>query len=166
MANTVSAYEVAALAKVPYKMLTKISEDPDYVQLSKLRREVYRNCAAVPSALNENNGYLGLLMPAAQYQAKNGGNPYIASPNYPGTYNNTIAANTGRVLQSRREATHKLKEAMPRWLLAEIEDRDNGLNNVNIQDIFDHAFDCRGQIDDVLVNDYTTTFSSPLDMSQ
>eukprot|EP00957_Ditylum_brightwellii_P046903 3559890-Ditylum_brightwellii.AAC.1 len=68
-----------------------------------------------------------------------------------------------RVMQSRREAAHKaqldnhltekavqqvtknqLKVAIPRWLLAEIEDRDTGLNNVNIQDSFNHAFDQRG----------------------
>eukprot|EP00957_Ditylum_brightwellii_P155938 11869924-Ditylum_brightwellii.AAC.1 len=51
-------------------------------------------------------------------------------------------------------------------MLAEIEDRDTGLNNMNIQDIFDHVFDCRGQIDDELVYECITTFSSPLDMSQ
>jgi hypothetical protein len=47
---------------------------------------------------------------------------------------------------------NQLDGVMPRWLLAEIEDKDTGLNNGNIQDIFNHVFDCRGQIDDALVD--------------
>eukprot|EP00957_Ditylum_brightwellii_P149297 11370796-Ditylum_brightwellii.AAC.1 len=46
-------------------------------------------------------------MPVAEYQTRNGGNIYIASPNHPGTYDSTITANAGRVMKSRREVTHK-----------------------------------------------------------
>ena len=70
MSGTVSAYEAAVLAKMPYKELTKVNEDPNYVELSKLRREVYRNCAAVHSSLNGNMGHLGLSMPNAEYQTR------------------------------------------------------------------------------------------------
>eukprot|EP00957_Ditylum_brightwellii_P017692 1332886-Ditylum_brightwellii.AAC.1 len=59
-----------------------------------------------------------------------------------------------------------LGDALPRWLLAEIEDRDTGLNNVSILDIFDHAFDRRGQIDDDLVDEYTSKFNAALDVAQ
>eukprot|EP00957_Ditylum_brightwellii_P086580 6586985-Ditylum_brightwellii.AAC.1 len=45
---------------------------------------------------------------------------------------------------------------MPQWLLGKIKDRDTGLSTVNILDIFDHAFDCRGQIDDDLVDEYSS----------
>eukprot|EP00957_Ditylum_brightwellii_P183595 13984394-Ditylum_brightwellii.AAC.1 len=38
---------------------------------------------------------------------ENGGNPYVTYPNHPGTYDNIIAANAGRVLKSKREAVHK-----------------------------------------------------------
>eukprot|EP00957_Ditylum_brightwellii_P107817 8224794-Ditylum_brightwellii.AAC.1 len=69
MSGTVRAYEVAVLAKMPYKELTKLNEYPNYVELSKLRQEVYRNCLAVHSILNGNMGHLGLAMPNAQYQA-------------------------------------------------------------------------------------------------
>eukprot|EP00957_Ditylum_brightwellii_P185424 14118846-Ditylum_brightwellii.AAC.1 len=61
---------------------------------------------------------------------------------------------------------NQLQEALPKWLLAEIEDRDTGLNAVSLQDIFDHADDCRGQIDDDLVDEYTTNFNAPIDMMQ
>eukprot|EP00957_Ditylum_brightwellii_P060981 4629008-Ditylum_brightwellii.AAC.1 len=57
-----------------------------------------------------------------------------------------------------------LDEALPRWLLADVEDRETGLNTVCIHDILDHAFDCRGQINDDLVDEYTNIFNSPIDM--
>eukprot|EP00957_Ditylum_brightwellii_P013993 1055654-Ditylum_brightwellii.AAC.1 len=79
-----SAYETVTLAKMPYKALTKVSEDQNYVELSKLRREVYRNCAAVQSSSNGNSGYLGIGMPAAKYTTRNGGVAYTATPNHPG----------------------------------------------------------------------------------
>ena len=181
----ISAYEAAALAKMPYKTLSKVNEDPNYVELSKLRREVYRNCSSVHSARNGNMGHLGLAMPPTQYAARNGGVAYVGSPNNPGPYDETIAANAGSVLRSRREAEHQQKidnhlievavknvlknmlgQALPKWLLAEIEDRDTGLNNVSIMDILDHAFDRRGQIDDDLVDEYTTMLNAPIDMAQ
>eukprot|EP00957_Ditylum_brightwellii_P202234 15329216-Ditylum_brightwellii.AAC.1 len=59
-----------------------------------------------------------------------------------------------------------LDEALPRWLLAEIEDRETGLNTVSIHVILDHAFDCRGQIDDDLVDEYTNIYNSSIDMSK
>eukprot|EP00957_Ditylum_brightwellii_P198849 15156953-Ditylum_brightwellii.AAC.2 len=59
-----------------------------------------------------------------------------------------------------------LEEALPWWMLIEIEDRETGLNNVNLHDIFDHAFGRRGQIGDALVDEYTTTFNAQLDMAQ
>eukprot|EP00957_Ditylum_brightwellii_P053712 4069401-Ditylum_brightwellii.AAC.1 len=94
-----SAYEATAMAKVPFKTLIKVRKDPNYIELSKLCREVYRFCAAVHSAENGNNGHLGLALPAAQYATQNGGVAYIASPNQPGTYGRTIAANVRCVQQ-------------------------------------------------------------------
>eukprot|EP00957_Ditylum_brightwellii_P112466 8574330-Ditylum_brightwellii.AAC.1 len=57
-------------------------------------------------------------------------------------------------------------DTLPQWLLAEIKDRDTGLNNVSIFDIFDHAFDHRGQIDNDLVDEYTSKFNAALDVAQ
>eukprot|EP00957_Ditylum_brightwellii_P050955 3864728-Ditylum_brightwellii.AAC.1 len=59
-----------------------------------------------------------------------------------------------------------LSEALPRWLLAEIEHRDTGLINVSILDIFDHPFDRRSQIGNDLVNEYTSKFNAALDVAQ
>eukprot|EP00957_Ditylum_brightwellii_P183127 13948040-Ditylum_brightwellii.AAC.1 len=82
-------------------------------------------------------------MSAAKYAARNGGAAYTATPNHLGTYDRTIAANAGCVQQSHHEVEHKqhsdehmieqavqniikimLTEALPCWLLAEIEDRE------------------------------------------
>eukprot|EP00957_Ditylum_brightwellii_P059645 4527402-Ditylum_brightwellii.AAC.1 len=59
-----------------------------------------------------------------------------------------------------------LGDALPRWLLAEIEDRDTGLNNVSILDTFDHVFDRCGQINNDLVDKYTSKFNAALDVAQ
>ena len=69
MTSTVGAYEAAVLAKMLFKTHSKVGEDPNYIELSKLQREVYQNCAAVTSSMDGNNGHLGLVMPAAQYAA-------------------------------------------------------------------------------------------------
>eukprot|EP00957_Ditylum_brightwellii_P142118 10827878-Ditylum_brightwellii.AAC.1 len=59
-----------------------------------------------------------------------------------------------------------LTEALLQWLLAEIKDRETGLNTVSIHDIFYHAFDRRGQIHDDLVDEYTSMYNAPIDMSK
>eukprot|EP00957_Ditylum_brightwellii_P083192 6325333-Ditylum_brightwellii.AAC.1 len=169
-----SAYEAAVLEKMPFKTLTKVRKDPNYVELSKLQHEVYQNYAALHSSQNGNNGHLGLVMEATKYATRTGGVACVASPQHPRTYDPNIAANSGQVVQSWRKTEHKqliedhviekavlqvcknqLQEALPKWLLSKIEDRDTELNTVSLQDIFDHAYDCRGQIDNDLVDEYT-----------
>eukprot|EP00957_Ditylum_brightwellii_P000945 75817-Ditylum_brightwellii.AAC.2 len=39
MTSTASAYEAAVLAKMLFKTLSKVGEDPNYVELSKLQQE-------------------------------------------------------------------------------------------------------------------------------
>eukprot|EP00957_Ditylum_brightwellii_P153935 11716988-Ditylum_brightwellii.AAC.1 len=85
MTSTAGTYEAAVLAIMPSKTLN---------------REVYQNCAAVPSSLNGNNGHLGLVMPVADNGMRNNGNQYVASPNHPGNHDTTIRANAGKVMQS------------------------------------------------------------------
>eukprot|EP00957_Ditylum_brightwellii_P211483 15366218-Ditylum_brightwellii.AAC.1 len=107
MSMNASTYEIAELAKMTYKTLTKVSKDPNYVELSKLHREVYQNCATVQSSRNGNNGCLGIATSAAKYTTRNGGIVYTATPNHPGTYDSNITGNAGRVQQSWREVEHK-----------------------------------------------------------
>eukprot|EP00957_Ditylum_brightwellii_P193304 14718308-Ditylum_brightwellii.AAC.1 len=61
MTSTAGPYEAAVLAKMLFKTLSKVGEVSNYVELSKLRQEVYQNCAVVPSSLTGNNVHLGLV---------------------------------------------------------------------------------------------------------
>eukprot|EP00957_Ditylum_brightwellii_P068916 5231202-Ditylum_brightwellii.AAC.1 len=131
---------------MPFDTLTKVRKDPNYIELSKLRHEVYQKCAAVYSTQNGYNGHLGLVIDPAKYVTRTTGITYAASSKHPGTYDANIVASSGSVVQSWRE------EALPKCLLSEIKDCNTGLNDVSLQDIFDHAYDCRGQIDDDLVD--------------
>eukprot|EP00957_Ditylum_brightwellii_P160882 12249234-Ditylum_brightwellii.AAC.1 len=150
-----SAYEAAVLAKMPFKTLTNVSNDPNCVEPSyggyKVCCKDRRCCIHCESA----------------------------------TYDPNITANSGRVVQSCLEAKHKqliedhmiekavlqvaknqLQEALLKWLLSEIEDRNTGLNTVSLQDIFNHVYNCGGHIGNDLVDEYTSNFNAPIDMSQ
>eukprot|EP00957_Ditylum_brightwellii_P172932 13166006-Ditylum_brightwellii.AAC.1 len=102
-------------------------------------------------------------MDAAKYATRRGGVAYVASAQHPGTYDANIVANTGRAVF--HVCKNQLHEALPKWLLSEIEDRNTGLNTVSLQDVFDHAYDCRGQIDDDLLDEYTNNFNAPINMT-
>eukprot|EP00957_Ditylum_brightwellii_P174210 13262996-Ditylum_brightwellii.AAC.1 len=92
-------------------------------------------------------------MDAANYATRTGGIAYVASSQHPGAYDPNIAANSGY-------------EALPKWLLSKIEDHDTRLNTISLQDIFDHAYDRSGQIDNDLVGEYTNNFNAPINMTQ
>eukprot|EP00957_Ditylum_brightwellii_P027316 2064987-Ditylum_brightwellii.AAC.1 len=55
---------------------------------------------------------------------------------------------------------------MSQWLLGKIKDRDTGLKLVSILDIFNHVFDFRGQINDDLVDEYTSKYNFLANLSQ
>eukprot|EP00957_Ditylum_brightwellii_P122428 9334990-Ditylum_brightwellii.AAC.1 len=124
-------------------------------------------------------------METTKYAMRTGGVAYVAIPQHLGTYDPNIVANSTQVIQSQRKAKHKqliedhmiekamlqvcknkLQEVLPKWLLSKIEDHDTGLNTISLQDIFDHAYNCRGQLDGDLVNKYTNNFNAPIDISQ
>eukprot|EP00957_Ditylum_brightwellii_P019737 1489767-Ditylum_brightwellii.AAC.1 len=124
-------------------------------------------------------------MDPAKYATRSTGVAYTASSTHQGTYNANTAANSGSVVQSWCKAENKqriedhmiekaelqvcknkLQEALLKWLLSEIEDCNIGLNFVSLKDIFDHAYNCRGQIDDDLVDEYTNNFNEPINMTQ
>ena len=64
-----------------YKVLTKITGEPTFAKLHVLFRELKANAAAVPCTLAGGaNGYLGMLVSAAQYQLIAPGTPFIPPP--------------------------------------------------------------------------------------
>ena len=66
-----------------YKVLTKIVGEPNFNKLMVLFKELKANAAAVPCTLAGGaNGYLGMLVSAAQYQTVAPGTPFVR-PNAP-----------------------------------------------------------------------------------
>ena len=64
-----------------YKVLTKIIGEPTFDKLHVLFRELKANTAAVPCTLAGGaNGYLGMLVSAAQYQTVAPGTPFTPPP--------------------------------------------------------------------------------------
>ena len=64
-----------------YKVLTKIIGEPTFDKLHVLFRELKSNTAAVPCTLAGGaNGYLGMLVSAAQYETVAPGTPFIPPP--------------------------------------------------------------------------------------
>ena len=94
------------LEKFPYKALSKCSNATNYVELAKVRNEVYKNLTAIDSALNGNQGHLGLAISDPGYTNQAGG-AFVKIPSNPGPYDLIIATNTGAVTRPRREAEHQ-----------------------------------------------------------
>ena len=64
-----------------YKVLTKIIGEPTFDKLHVILRELKANTAAVPCTLAGGaNGYLGMLVSAAQYQTVAPGTPFMRPP--------------------------------------------------------------------------------------
>eukprot|EP00957_Ditylum_brightwellii_P009326 705650-Ditylum_brightwellii.AAC.1 len=63
---------------------------------------------AIDSALNGNQGYLGLAMSDLGYTNQAGG-AFVEIPGDPGPYDLTIATNTGSVTRAQQEAEHQEK---------------------------------------------------------
>ena len=151
--------EQAVLAKMLNAELAKIRGVADYPQLRKIQLQVFQNLCSVGSPFGAgDDGHLGLGMTAAKYLQR-AGQPVFNHPADPGTYDLTIAPNSGAVVRARREAAHhetllayktckavavviksQIKQAVPALLLTDIEDEITGLNGGSIIEIYDHLF--------------------------
>eukprot|EP00957_Ditylum_brightwellii_P048249 3662036-Ditylum_brightwellii.AAC.2 len=97
-------------------------------------------------------------MSVSQYTTRTEGVTYVDSPNHPGVYDATVANNSGQVMLSCREAEHKqrvdnhmIKKAV------------KNIIKIMLDEVFPHWL---GQIDDNLVDEYTNTYNSTIDMSK
>ena len=64
-----------------YKVLTQITGEPTFDKLHKMFRQLKANTAAVPCTLGGGaNGYLGMLVSAAQYNTVAPGAPFVPPP--------------------------------------------------------------------------------------
>ena len=154
MATTVSRDDV--LAVMPHKILTKISGEPTYKQMKQWKKEMSANLIAVktPNEWGRSKGLLGMFQDNAIFIARNGAayNPPDAPPLYP-----VIAAGSTTAEREQARAEHKINErfwesashaariavdigvaAFDEFVYAELDDPDEGLNSVEVRDIYDH----------------------------
>ena len=97
--------ESVVMARMPNVVLTKVREDGDYVQFTKLRKEVYQSLRAVSTTYGAPGyDYRGLGMTDAKYFFRTG--VHYVFPLNPGIYNVTIRATVSHITRSRREAEH------------------------------------------------------------
>eukprot|EP00957_Ditylum_brightwellii_P085615 6513087-Ditylum_brightwellii.AAC.1 len=100
-----TAAEQDVLAKFPRKKLSKCNEDTNYVELSKVQKDVYKSLSVIPSQLNGNHGHLGLAMENATYVACTGAAFVEITANL-GAYDTTIGPTAGTVNRARQETEH------------------------------------------------------------
>ena len=144
--------------------LTKIDGQPTAANVRKLKREVYANAISVKTPLGGgNHGYLGLVMPAAQYNAMPGTNLF-AVPVHPGAHPGHAAAatqaqitETNRAYLADKEAAEQCNEvhsAIKQQILASVDDAfimtlqddELGYANVTAQELLVHLTTTYGDI--------------------
>eukprot|EP00957_Ditylum_brightwellii_P055892 4234865-Ditylum_brightwellii.AAC.1 len=100
-----TAAEQDALEKFPRKKLSKCNEDANYVELSKVQKEVYKNMSVIPSQLNGNCGHLGLAIESATYAAHTGA-VFVEVVVNLSVYDTPIDPAVGAMNRARQEAEH------------------------------------------------------------
>lgn len=156
MTNEVTRESVLAL--MPNKTLTVIDGEPTHKGVKKLEKEMGSNLIAVACPFGHGKGHLGILQPDAIFFQRNGAHfvpPNNAPPNYPvipagattaerEQLRATNSANKNvwqTLLHVRRIAVNQAAAAVNPVYYAELDDPDEGLNDVNIRDLIDHIRD-------------------------
>eukprot|EP00804_Cyclotella_cryptica_P012561 CCRYP_014711-RA/>CCRYP_014711-RA protein AED:0.61 eAED:0.33 QI:0/-1/0/1/-1/1/1/0/407 len=146
------------LALMPHKTLTRIIGEPTYAAVRKLKHELGANLTAVKVSWGHGKGLLGELLPAAVFTARTGQvytPPALEPPQYPHIPAGTAVADREhlralndnakkewQILEhARRIAVNVAAEAIKSVYYAEIEDADEGLNDVLIRDLLEHSED-------------------------
>ena len=148
----------SVLALMPNKTLTVIDGEPTHKAVKKLEKELGANLIAVACPFGHGKGHLGILQPDAIFFQRNGAHfvpPANAPPAYPvippGSTTaereqlraeNTIAKNAWQTfLHVKRIAVNQAAAAIDSVYYAELDDPDEGLNDVEIRDLIDHVRD-------------------------
>ena len=100
------------LGDFPYPTVNKITGLPTYATLKELVRQLKDNAASLSTELGGGaHGFLGILLPAAQFEILSGGVPWVPDVN-PGSVaviaNNALAA-------ERQQAYHEHKCEVEEW---------------------------------------------------
>ena len=148
----------------PHEKLTKIEGEPTAATVRVLKREVYANAMAIATNLGGgNHGYLGMVMPAVEYNAMNNTQPFVA-PNHPGAHpghaNGATAAaitETNRVYLEQKQAAEtyakihaaikqQILDAVGEVFLMNLQDELLGYANVSAEDMLQHLSTTYGTI--------------------
>ena len=158
VASDVSRDDVFAL--MPHQIIDKIVGEPTYPGMKKWKNQMNANLIAVktPRAWGRGKGHLGLLQDPVVFLARNGVtyDPPAAAPlPYPVIPPNATTApreelratnkvdsfNWDQYQHTQRIAVNIGAAAFDDWVIAELDDPDEGLNGVDIRTLYEHVMD-------------------------
>lgn len=145
----------SVLALMPHNTLAKIIGEPTHKSIKKLEKELGSNLIAVPCPWGRNKGHLGILQDAPVFTQRNGGPftpPLQPPPTYPDIPPAASTAQRERLRADNEEAqrawatyqhvqriaVNLAADAIEPVYYAELDDPDEGLNDVSIRDLIDH----------------------------
>lgn len=169
-------------ALMPNQTLTKVQGEPTHKAVRKLEKELGANLIAVPCTWGVGKGHLGELQDAATFLARNGAAytpPAAAPPAYPiippgstaavrerlRAENETAQSEWQTLQHVRRIAVNLVADAIEPVYYAELDDPDEGLNDVEVRDLIDHIRDRFCQIDQSDIDKNMDTFNEGIDPS-
>ena len=180
MVATISRDDV--LAVMPFQVLTKIHGEPTYQNMKIWRKEMSSNLIAVrmPTDWGRNKGLLGELQDPPIFLARNGAAynpPLVAPPPYPIII---AGATTAQREQARAEhavdaafwatANHGRRiavnigaAALDSYVYAELDEPDEGLNDITIRDLYDHVMDRFANISQCEIDENLASFNEGID---
>jgi hypothetical protein len=152
MSDTVSSESIRA--QMPYRTLTRITDNPTHKQLKILEKELAANLMAIPCPWDHGKGHLGLLQDPVLYLQRNDTSytvPDAAPPDYP--INLPTAAPACEAAWAANIAEHKAWNtyiivrtitrnqfvvAINDVYYAELDDPTKGLNAISLCDLVTH----------------------------
>eukprot|EP00957_Ditylum_brightwellii_P150641 11469587-Ditylum_brightwellii.AAC.1 len=129
--STASYSKEEIKAKFRTKLLSQIDGKPAYKTISKIKKEVYANAAAVPTTLGDgHHGHVGLVAPSTVYSA-------LSSKKY-------TAQKEHRMQQ--KVSKQQIKTAVDKKYLEGLIKPLVGYMNITAQDMINHLMDWYGHI--------------------
>ena len=182
MVKTIARDDV--LAVMPHPVLTKISGEPTYQNMKRWKKEQFANLIAVemPNDWGRGKGMLGELQDPPVFLARNGAAynpPNIAPDNYPIIPNGSTTAERERLRadndlaqtywktaeHARRITVNIGAAAFEKFVYAELDDVDEGLNGVDLRSLYDHVMDRFASISQHEIDANLAEFNEGIDPS-
>ena len=180
MSSSISRADVLAL--MPFPILTKVDGEPTYQAMKQWKKEMSSNLISVsmPADWGRGKGLLGELQDAAIFLARNGAAynpPAAAPPAYPvipvgatttqreelRATNATANINWNKAVHAKRLAVNIGAQALEQFVYAELDDPDEGLNGVDIMDLYNHVMDRFATISQMEIDANMAEFMEQMD---